>query len=114
MTDDTNLPEGGQYYDTLLFEEFMPDGQVIWTAVHPELQGCSATGKNDTEALENLTVARDSWLEIADRLGHQIPTPKEFLSVQRVFASRPGVRPTVSSDVENPEMIQREFEIAAA
>ena len=42
----------------------------------PELAGCAADGKTYNEALENVEVIIDEWLETAKELGRPIPKPK--------------------------------------
>lgn len=42
----------------------------------PELAGCMADGKNYAEALENVQVVINEWIETAQSLGRPIPEPK--------------------------------------
>lgn len=42
----------------------------------PELAGCMADGPSYREALENVEVIIDEWLETAKALGRTIPEPK--------------------------------------
>ena len=42
----------------------------------PELPGCMADGKNYQEALTNLEIIIQEWLETARELGRTIPVPK--------------------------------------
>ena len=42
----------------------------------PELPGCSADGKTYQEALRNVEVIIQEWLETAKALGRPIPAPK--------------------------------------
>lgn len=42
----------------------------------PELAGCKADGKNYKEALSNIEVIVDEWIETATELGRSIPKPK--------------------------------------
>jgi len=47
----------------------------------PELPGCAADGATYREALENVEVIMQEWIEIAKELGRAIPAPKErFIS----------------------------------
>jgi len=42
----------------------------------PELCGCMADGKSYREALDNVQVVIDEWIETAKSLGRAIPEPK--------------------------------------
>ncbi len=42
----------------------------------PELPGCMADGKTKKEALENVEVVIEEWIETAKELGRDIPKPK--------------------------------------
>jgi predicted RNase H-like HicB family nuclease len=42
----------------------------------PELAGCAADGKTYREALSNVEVAIQEWIETAKSLGRPIPAPK--------------------------------------
>ncbi|HLF47712.1 MAG TPA: type II toxin-antitoxin system HicB family antitoxin [Chitinophagaceae bacterium] len=42
----------------------------------PELAGCLADGKTYSEALENVQVIINEWIETAQSLGRLIPEPK--------------------------------------
>jgi predicted RNase H-like HicB family nuclease len=42
----------------------------------PELPGCAADGKSYREALANVEVVIQEWVETATELGHPIPAPK--------------------------------------
>lgn len=42
----------------------------------PELPGCSADGENYQEALQNLEIIMQEWIETANALGRPIPQPK--------------------------------------
>ncbi len=56
------------------------DGGYI--AVVPELPGCSAFGETEEEALGEVKLAMELWLETAKKDGRDIPQPhgKELLS----------------------------------
>ncbi|WAC09550.1 type II toxin-antitoxin system HicB family antitoxin [Dyadobacter pollutisoli] len=42
----------------------------------PELPGCMADGPTQNEALLNVQVVIDQWIETAKALGREIPKPK--------------------------------------
>lgn len=42
----------------------------------PELSGCAADGKTYKEAVENVEVVINEWLDTAMQLGRPIPAPK--------------------------------------
>lgn len=50
------------------------DGSFI--AEVPELPGCAADGATYHEALKNVEVVIQEWIETAKELGREIPTPK--------------------------------------
>lgn len=63
----------------------MPKYEVIiyWNAEDnafiaevPELPGCAAYGKTRREALKNVEVVIQEWIETAKELGRPIPQPK--------------------------------------
>ena len=60
------------------------DGGFI--AVAPELPGCSAFGKTEEKALEEIKIAIQLWLETAADIGRAIPPPKK----QRLLAALDG------------------------
>lgn len=42
----------------------------------PELPGCMADGATYSEALANIEIIIDEWIETAKELGREIPAPK--------------------------------------
>ncbi len=42
----------------------------------PELTGCAADGKTRWEALKNVEIVIQEWIETATELGRPIPQPK--------------------------------------
>jgi len=46
----------------------------------PELPGCAADGATHKEALENVEVIIQEWIETAKELGRTIPKPKGRLA----------------------------------
>jgi len=45
----------------------------------PELPGCAADGKTYQEAVQNVEIIMQEWIETAKELGRPIPEPKERL-----------------------------------
>jgi len=46
-----------------------------YIALAPELPGCSAFGESEEEALKEIKVAMELWLETAKKEGRDIPEP---------------------------------------
>lgn len=46
----------------------------------PELAGCAADGKTYIEALRNVEIVMQEWIQIAQELGRPIPQPKGKLA----------------------------------
>jgi predicted RNase H-like HicB family nuclease len=46
----------------------------------PELPGCAADGETYAEALTNVQVIIDEWLQTARELGREIPKPRGRLT----------------------------------
>ena len=42
----------------------------------PELPGCSADGETQKQALENIQIVIDEWIETAKSIGRSIPQPR--------------------------------------
>ncbi|MCF2442729.1 type II toxin-antitoxin system HicB family antitoxin [Dyadobacter sp. CY345] len=47
----------------------------------PELPGCMADGNTQIEALENVQIIIDQWIETALELGREVPIPKGKLTL---------------------------------
>ncbi|VVB86620.1 HicB_like antitoxin of bacterial toxin-antitoxin system [uncultured archaeon] len=62
-------------------EIFYSEEDEGYIAVAPELPGCSAFGDTEEEALKEIKIAIDLWLETAEKDGREIPKPtgKELL-----------------------------------
>jgi predicted RNase H-like HicB family nuclease len=62
-------------------EIFYSEEDEGYIAVVPELPGCSAFGKSEEEALEEVKLAIELWLETAKKESREIPKPsgKELL-----------------------------------
>jgi predicted RNase H-like HicB family nuclease len=54
---------------------YWSDEDKIFVAEAPELKGCLAHGKTQTEAVKNINEAIELWLETADEFGDEIPMP---------------------------------------
>jgi len=46
----------------------------------PELAGCAADGETYIEALQNVQIVMQEWIETAQELGRSIPQPKGKLA----------------------------------
>lgn len=55
---------------------YWSDEDEAFIAEAPELPGCMADGKTHQEALSNLEVIVQEWIETANTLGRPIPEPK--------------------------------------
>jgi predicted RNase H-like HicB family nuclease len=57
-------------------EIFYSEEDEGYIAIVPELPGCSAFGTSEEEALKEVKVAMDLWLEAARNEGRELPKPK--------------------------------------
>jgi predicted RNase H-like HicB family nuclease len=64
-------------YDVIIYWS-QEDGTFI--AEVPELPGCAADGATYQEALANVEVVIQEWIETAKELGRPIPEPKGRLA----------------------------------
>jgi len=55
---------------------YWSDEDDAYVAEIPELPGCMADGSTYQEALANVEVVIDEWIETAKELGRSIPEPK--------------------------------------
>jgi antitoxin HicB len=46
-----------------------------FAATVPDLPGCMSDGETPEDALHNVLDAIDSWIEMAEELGHSVPEP---------------------------------------
>lgn len=60
-------------YEIILYWSKADDAFI---AEVPELPGCAADGKTYQEALANVEVVMNEWIETARELGRPIPEPK--------------------------------------
>jgi len=51
----------------------------VWIADAPDLQSCSAHEATPADAVAELQVAMELWLEVAREHGHPIPEPRFHL-----------------------------------
>ncbi|MBE7178851.1 MAG: type II toxin-antitoxin system HicB family antitoxin [Mucilaginibacter polytrichastri] len=55
---------------------YWSENDQAFIAEAPELAGCMADGKSYSEALENVQVIIQEWIETANLAGRKIPKPK--------------------------------------
>jgi predicted RNase H-like HicB family nuclease len=55
---------------------YWSDEDQAFIAEVPELPGCAADGETYQEALQNLEIIMQEWIETARQLGRSIPQPK--------------------------------------
>lgn len=55
---------------------YWSDEDQAFIAEVPELHGCAADGRTYQEALANVEVVIQEWIETAKELGRPIPKPK--------------------------------------
>lgn len=64
-------------YEIIIY--WSPEGQAFIAKV-PELPGCAGDGTTYQEALANVEVVIQEWLETAAELGRPIPEPRGRLT----------------------------------
>ncbi len=55
---------------------FYSDEDGGYTADIPDLPGCSAFGATPEEALREVQIAKQAWIEAAQSLGKPVPRPR--------------------------------------
>lgn len=55
---------------------FFSDEDDCYVADVPDLKFCSAFGDTPEEALAELMIAKEAWLEVAREAGQDIPAPR--------------------------------------
>ena len=55
---------------------FWSDEDNIWVADAPDLKSCSAFGATPEQAVAELRMAMEAWLDAARESGHRIPEPR--------------------------------------
>lgn len=63
-----------------IFMQYDPQDKIYVASV-PELQGCMAHGETKEEALKEIEIAKELWIETALEDGLPIPEPALFTSV---------------------------------
>ena len=65
-----------EYYLNLRYAvSFYPDPEGGYTVLIKDIPGCMSVGETLLEAMENIEVARELWIETAYECGHEIPLP---------------------------------------
>ncbi|MCM0588850.1 MAG: type II toxin-antitoxin system HicB family antitoxin [Gloeotrichia echinulata IR180] len=64
------------HYEIILY--WSEEDQAFIAEV-PELPGCAADGETYQEALQNVEIIMQEWIETAQELGRQIPEPRKRL-----------------------------------
>ena len=64
------------HYEIILY--WSEEGQAFIAEV-PELPGCAADGATYQEALQNVEIIMQEWIETAQELKRQIPEPRQRL-----------------------------------
>ena len=59
---------------------YWSEEDMAFIAEVPELPGCAADGATHKEALENVEVIIQEWIDTAKELGRTIPKPKGRLA----------------------------------
>jgi predicted RNase H-like HicB family nuclease len=52
---------------------YWSDEDAVWIAEAPDLEPCAAHGRTPEQAVAELRVAMDLWLEVAQATGRPIP-----------------------------------------
>jgi predicted RNase H-like HicB family nuclease len=60
---------------------FWSEEDRAFIAEVPDLPGCLADGATQTEALQNVAVIIQEWIETAQELGRPIPAPRQRLQI---------------------------------
>jgi predicted RNase H-like HicB family nuclease len=67
------MPEQPLKYETIIYWSADDDAFI---AEIPELPGCAADGQTPNDALANVQVVGQEWIETARELGREIPRPR--------------------------------------
>jgi len=63
--------------DRYTIEIFYSEGDEGYIAVVPELPGCSAFGESEEDAIREVKIAIDLWIETAKKENRETPKPFE-------------------------------------
>ena len=63
---------------------FYSEEDVGYIADIPDLQACSAFGETPEEALREVQVAKEAWIEAARAEGKSVPSPKYRPAIYQV------------------------------
>jgi predicted RNase H-like HicB family nuclease len=58
-------------------EIFYSEEDEGFIAIVPEISGCSAFGKTEERALQEVKISMQLWLETAKEIGRSIPVPQK-------------------------------------
>ena len=67
---------------------FWSDEDECYIADIPDLRYCSAHGSTPQEALAEVLIARELWLEVAREQGKPIPRPRYHPAIYEAFGGR--------------------------
>jgi predicted RNase H-like HicB family nuclease len=59
---------------------YWSEGDNSFVVEVPELPGCAADGETYIEALQNVQIVMQEWIETAQELGRPIPQPRGKLA----------------------------------
>jgi len=71
------LQQAGRRYEIIIYWNHADEAFI---AEVPELPGCAADGKTYKEALANVEIIIQEWIETAKKLGRPIPEPRGRLA----------------------------------
>jgi predicted RNase H-like HicB family nuclease len=58
-------------------EIFYSEEDEGFIAIVPELPGCSAFGRTEEDALREVKIVMQLWLETAKEIGREVPVPQK-------------------------------------
>jgi len=76
---------------------FWSDGDEAYIADLPDLHYCSAHGDTPEEALRELLIAREAWLEMAHEKGLPLPDPARSQYLPEIARKAQPVEASASS-----------------